>query len=126
MEDIFDPVYRQDYFAGYSCGLNPFLKTIDINNKCQAYKSGFNYGRANYENMNGAISKGIPKRILTDKVLEEFLLAGMLGMPIDSEGYTNFQIAIIEEWYKSGIENYDPNQSIYLMAILESNGIKTR
>jgi hypothetical protein len=26
------------------------------------------------------VSAGIPKRIVTDKVLEDFLLAGMLGM----------------------------------------------
>jgi hypothetical protein len=27
-------------------------------------------------------------RIVTDKVLEDFLLAGMLGMPIDTDNYT--------------------------------------
>ncbi len=126
MEDIFDPIYRKDYFAGYASGLNPFSQLVDVTKNGKAFNSGFAYGRANYENMNGAIINGIPKRILTDKILEEFLLAGMLGMNIDSEEYTPFQIAIIEEWYKSGIENYDPNQSIYLMAILESNGIQTR
>lgn len=126
MEDIFDPVYRKDYYAGYAIGLNPFAQSVDITKNGQAFNSGFANGRANYENMNGSIINGIPKRILTDKILEEFLLAGMLGMNIDADGYTAYQITIIEEWYKSGIENYDPDQSIYLMAILESNGIQTK
>jgi hypothetical protein len=57
-------------------------------------------------------------------VLEDFLLAGMLGMSISDEGYTPFQIDVIEKWYQSGIEKYDANQSIYLLAILEHNGIE--
>jgi len=74
--------------------------------------------------MNGSVQYGIPQLIVTNKVLEDFLLAGMLGMSISDEGYTLFQIEVIEKWYQSGIEKYDANQSIYLLAILEQNGIE--
>ena len=73
--------------------------------------------------MNGCITDGIPQRIVTDKVLEDFLVAGLLGLPIDADGYTLHQINMIEKWYQSGIEKYDPNQSISLFEILEENGI---
>lgn len=126
MEDIFDPVYRQDYLEGYASGLNPFSHSNGCKQNCKAYTSGFTFGRTDYERLNGEISKGIPARIVTNKVLDEFQLAGMLGMSIDSEGYTPFQLNIIEKWYNSGIETYDPNESIYLLAILESKGIKTK
>ena len=72
-KNIFSSSYRQDYFDGYSNGQNPFL-LIDKKKSSVAYISGFNSGRMDYEEMNGQISKGIPKRIVTIKVLEEFLL----------------------------------------------------
>lgn len=125
MEDIFDPVYRQDYMEGYSYGLNPFLHLNSNKKKCQAFNIGFDSGRSDYERLNGKITNGIPSRIVTNKVLDEFQLAGMLGMNIDSEGFTSYQLSIIEDWYKSGVENYDANQGLYLLAILESNGIQT-
>ena len=121
MENIFNPVYRHDYMAGYSNGLNPNLRLITEKN--DAFNSGFIYGRMEYERMNGFILDGIPQLTLTIKILEEFLLAGMLGMDIDASDYTPFQMQIIEKWYESGIEKYDPNQNIYLMAILERNSI---
>ena len=121
MENIFNPVYRHDYMAGYSNGLNPNLRLITEKN--DAFNSGFIYGRMEYERMNGFILDGIPQLTLTIKILEEFLLAGMLGMDIDASDYTPLQMQIIEKWYESGIEKYDPNQNIYLMAILERNSI---
>ncbi|GIZ10474.1 hypothetical protein [Flavobacterium sp. UMI-01] len=125
MEDIFDPVYRQGFMEGYSLGLNPFCQLNFTVQNCQAFNSGFNSGRSDYERLNGKIANGIPSRIVTKKVLDEFQLAGMLGMNIDSEGYTPYQLNIIQEWYQSGIENYDVDESLYLLAILESNGIQT-
>ena len=74
----------------------------------------------------GDLSRSLAGAENLNKVLDEFQLAGMLGMSIDSEGYTPFQLNIIEKWYNSGIETYDPNESIYLLAILESKGIKTK
>jgi hypothetical protein len=123
MKDIFNPIYRQDYLEGYSVGLDPYSKLITIDNN-EAYNDGFHQGRLNYESMNGNVQFGIPQLIVTNKVLEDFLLAGMLGMSINAEGYTPIQIDVIEKWYQSGVEKYDANQSIYLLAILEQNGIE--
>lgn len=123
MKDIFNPIYRQDYLEGYAIGQNPYAK-LSRKESNEAYKDGFQQGRLNYESMNGSVQYGIPQLIVTNKVLEDFLLAGMLGMSISDEGYTPFQIDVIEKWYQSGIEKYDANQSIYLLAILEQNGIE--
>jgi len=122
MKNIFDPVYRHHYFTGYSSGLNPYAK-CKINNVAAAFLEGYILGRADYEMMNGSITKGIPELIVTNKVLEDFLLAGMLGMRIDDEGYSEHQMAIIQTWYQSGVEKYDVDESIYLLAILEKKGI---
>ena len=122
MKKIFSPAYRQDYVEGYSLGLNPFQQFNGARNN-DAFIAGFNSGRSDYERMNGNIREGIPQRIVTDKVLEDFLIAGLLGLPIDADGYTSHQINMIQKWYQSGIEKYDPNQSISLFEILEKNGI---
>lgn len=121
---IFTTTYRQDYFQGYSNGQDPFLK-IDSKKNSIAFISGFNSGRMDYEEMNGQISKGIPRRTVTIKVLEEFLLAGLLGLSIEDTGdYSSFQLNIIAKWYQSGVEKYDPSQSVYLFEILEEIGIE--
>lgn len=122
MNNIFNPVYRQDYLKGYSNGLNPYLKVLE--NKNDAYSIGFNQGRLEYKRMNGKIIHGIPKLIVTNKVLEDFLLAGMLGISINDDGYTAYQIDVISKWYQSGIEKYNPAQSDYLLRILEKNDIE--
>ena len=122
MKNIFNPVYRQDYLEGYSVGLNPYSKEIDYQN--DAYNTGFFQARLDYESKNGKIINGIPQLIVTNKVLEDFLLAGMLGMSINADGYSAFQIEEILKWYQSGVEKYDPNQSLYLLDILEQNGIE--
>mgnify|MGYP000880775152 FL=1 len=123
-KNIFSTSYRQDYFDGYSNGQNPFL-FMDNKKSSVAYISGFNSGRMDYEEMNGQISKGIPKRFVTIKVLEEFLLSGLLGLDIEeTDDYTSYQLNIILKWYQSGIEKYDPSHSTYLFAILENNGIQ--
>ncbi len=119
---IFSPVYRQDYFEGYSIGLNPFLQ-INSKNKNEAFAAGFNSARMDYERMNGLISHGIPERIVTNKVLEDFLIAGLIGLSIDTEGYTAYQISLLDKWYQSGIEKYDLNQNLALLELLENNDI---
>ena len=121
MKNIFSPINRQDYLKGFSNGQNPYLKEEE--NQSEAYIFGFNQGRLDYERMNGKIIHGIPKLIVTNKVLEDFLLAGMLGISINDNDYTAFQIDVISKWYQSGIEKYNPRQSSYLLAILEENGI---
>lgn len=124
-KNIFSPIYRQDYFEGYALGLNPHKSRMIID-KSDAFYTGFNSGRMDYESMNGKINNGIPKNIVTNKVLEEFLLAGLLGLSIETDGYTLFQLNVIEKWYQSGIEKYDPNQTNYLISILEKKGIEIR
>lgn len=122
MKNIFNPIYRQDYLEGYSNGLNPYSEAKN-NGPNSAFNEGFNSGRFDYESINGGIVNGIPKKIIAEKNLEEFLLAGLLGINIDTEGYTHFQIGILLKWYQSGIEKYDPKQNTYLLDILEENGI---
>jgi hypothetical protein len=122
MNYIFNPIHREDYLNGHFNGLNPYIKLLD--NQNEAYVFGFNEGRNEYERMNGKIIHGIPKLIVTNKVLEDFLLAGMLGISINDDGYTAFQIDVISKWYQSGIEKYNPIQSSYLLGILEENGIE--
>ena len=122
-KNIYSPTYRQDYFEGYSLGLNPY-KSSECTDKSEAFYSGFNSGRMDYESMNGSIKNGIPKCIVTNKILEEFLLAGLLGLSIETESYTIFQLNVIVKWYQSGTEKYDPNQTNYLLSILEMNGIE--
>jgi hypothetical protein len=120
---IFSPVYRQDYFEGYSTGLNPFLQ-VNSKNKNEAFIAGFNSARLDYERMNGLISDGIPERIVTNKVLEDFLIAGLIGLSVDTVGYTSYQISVIMKWYQSGVEKYDLKQNAILSEILENNGIE--
>jgi hypothetical protein len=123
-KNIFSTTYRQDYFQGYSNGCNPFLE-INSKKSSVAFISGFNSGRMDYEEMNGRIVDGIPQHIVTIKILEDFLLAGLLGLSIDdTQKYTSFQINIISKWYQSGVEKYDPDQSVYLSSILDESGIQ--
>lgn len=123
-KNIFSSSYRQDYFDGYSNGQNPFL-LMDCEKSSVAYISGFNSGRMDYEELNGQISKGIPQRIVTIKVLEEFLLSGLLGLDIEeTDDYTSYQLNIISKWYLSGVEKYDPSHSTYLFEVLENKGIQ--
>ncbi len=125
MDNIFNSIYRQEYNLGYTTGLNPFSNVkVDVLSN-EAFSCGYDRGRSEYENLNGSISSGIPKQIITNKILEEFLLAGMLGIKIEADGFTSLQFNFIEKWYQSGVEKYDPNDSIYLLAFLEKNGIST-
>lgn len=121
MKKIFSSTYRKDYCEGYGIGANPFLPFTGT--KKAGFVDGFKSGRLDYERMNGCISKGIPSRIVTEKVLEDFLVSGMFGLPIDADDYTAYQINIISKWYQSGIEKYDPDEYSNLLELLEENGI---
>jgi hypothetical protein len=121
-KNIYSPTYRKKYFVGYSEGFNPFNQ-IDSVKKGEAFHSGFLSGRMDYENMNGEIKEGVPLRIVTKKIQEDFLLAGMLGLKIDSDDYNNYQISVLRKWYLCGVEMYDPKESMYLFNVLDENGI---
>ncbi|MFN9115701.1 MAG: hypothetical protein ACK5XN_37080 [Bacteroidota bacterium] len=116
-------LYRLEYFEGYKCGLDPAI-TINRKKHNDAFTTGFMLGRLEFESMNGSLSNGVPRRIVTTKVLEDFQLAGMLGLSIDTADYTSYQLHIILQWYQSGIEQYEPEQSSYLIDLLEQNGIE--
>ena len=122
-QNIFNPVFRQDYLDGYLLGMNPYSKN-DSKETNEAFIFGFNSGRKYYEEMNGNVIDGIPHLIVTEKVLEEFLLAGLLGLKIDTYGYTQHQLNVLAKWYQSGTEQYNPTEGIYLISILEENGIE--
>ena len=122
LRKILIPAYRKQYFEGYSIGLNPYLQ-FNAENKNEAFIAGFEAGRLDYEKLNGYISDGIPERIVTNKVLEDFLIAGLLGLSIDTDGFSSYQLNVLAKWYQSGTEKYEPNQSNYLFEILEENGI---
>ncbi len=123
MKKIFNPTYKRDYLQGYDKGLNPFTD-INFTKNSEAFKDGFISGRSYYESVNGRIAEGIPNRIITENILEEFLMAGLLGLSVDTNGYTFHQKHIIETWYQSGLEKNDPSQILYLSLILEENRIK--
>jgi hypothetical protein len=118
MKQTYDSIYVKEYYEGYSIGVNPFSSSNFIQSS-EAIVAGFQSGRSEYERMNGFLSGGIPNRILTDKILEDYLLAGMLGMSIDTLGYTPYQINTIVLWYQSGVEKYEPNQFDSLFGVLE-------
>jgi hypothetical protein len=113
---------REDYLEGYSKGFNPYTKVSTKKNN-ESYNFGFLSGRQDYENMNGLIIDGIPQRLVTKKELEDFLLAGLLGLSVDTEGYNLFQLNVLAKWYQSGTEKYEPTESDYLSNLLENNGI---
>lgn len=121
--DIYSATYRKNYFEGYSEGFNPFVQ-LNLQSKDEAFNLGYTSGKMDYESMNGNINDGIPLKIVTKKILEDFLLAGMLGLKIDSDDYNMYQISVIRKWYICGVEMYDPKESIYLFKILEENGIQ--
>lgn len=124
INDIHSDLYRLEYFEGYKCGLNPRIK-INRKRHNDAFSDGFMLGRLEFESMNGPLAKGLPQRIITTKILEDFQLAGMLGLSIDTADYTSYQLHIISQWYQCGIDLYDPVQSSYLIDLLEENGIET-
>ena len=123
-KSVFDIVYRQEYLEGYSIGSNPYTEFSKKNS--QAFIAGFNSGRSDYESMNGQIIDGIPQQIVTSSVLEDFLLSGLLGLNVETNGYNSCQLRVLEEWYESGTEKYDPNESDYLSEILKMNGISIK
>lgn len=123
MNDIFNPIYREAYLKGYFNGMNPKIQLDLIVD--EAFITGFNAGRMDYESWNGSIESGIPKRIITKEVLEDFLLSGLLGLNIDTNDYSTYQLNVLSKWYQSGTENYEPKNSLYLFSVLERNGIQT-
>ena len=115
---------------GYIFGQNPiFLDFEDLTNVApqynnEAFLAGFKSGRKKYERINGRLEDGIPNKILTDKVLEDFLIAGELGMPMDAIGYNSLQISYITKYYRNGCQYYNSDNDICLYSMLCEFGIE--
>jgi hypothetical protein len=130
MEDLRDPLYRKLYLDGYVFGQNPaFLDCEDIaksapryNNR--AFLNGFQTGRKDYEKLNGKLNDGVPRKILTTKILGRFTQSGQLGMPLEAVGYNSHQLKYIKEYYAKGRSNYVPENDFNLYLLLSENGIK--
>ena len=129
MEEIFNPTYRKTYIQGYTFGLLPVFHDCEdmlmiaphFNN--EAFITGFNDGRLEYENLNGKVENGIPEHIITEKVLAGFFLEGKLGMRLSTEGYTPHQTELIRKYYQSGYTYYESNFDISLYRHLAINQI---
>ncbi|MBF0694750.1 MAG: hypothetical protein IR153_06810 [Flavobacterium sp.] len=130
MENIFNSKFRKQYLNGYVFGQNPiFLDFEDLTSVApqfnnEAFLAGFKSGRRKYERINGLLENGIPENILTDKDLDEYLLAGELGMPLEAEGYTELQMSYIIKYYRSGSKNYNSDRDIALYSFLSDFGIE--
>jgi len=129
MENLFNPTYRKHYSKGYVFGQNPvFSEFEDISQVApgfnnDAFKSGFESGRTQYERMNGKLSEGIPTMIITDKLLEEFKFLAQIGMTLEIEGFTLRQLHFINQSRLIGESELNPNQIICLFQLLALNGI---
>ncbi len=115
---------------GYTFGQNPIfldfedLTTVAPQYNNEAFLAGFKSGRIKYERINGKLTDGIPTKVLTDKILQDFLLAGELGMPMESEGYTDHQKTYIAKYYRSGCQYYNSDNDISLYSMLSEFGIE--
>ncbi|HEX8270635.1 MAG TPA: hypothetical protein VF581_12145 [Flavobacterium sp.] len=129
MENLSNPKYHKQYLQGYAFGNNPaFAEFEDINNctrefKSEAFKSGFASGRSEYERINGPLSHGIPHQILSQKILQEFLMLGRLGMPLEASEYSEHQQKVIQQYYGSGRTFYNCDGDISLYLLLADSGI---
>jgi len=122
MDKIFDPVYRKEYMDGYVFGSNPFIDG-DLSICGEAFSKGFRSGRSSYESKNGPVTGGIPRKILTNEILEDIMLSGMLGMSIDFDGFNDYQVSVLGKWYMSGVEKYDPSEWMQMFDFLEELSI---
>jgi hypothetical protein len=122
IKDTFGPRKVKEYQKGYDKGQNPFLEIPG--DSSDAFILGFTTGRQEYEDRNGRLTDAIPLRIVTTKTLEDFQLAGMLGLQVDTENYNEHQLNILSEWYKVGTQQYDPASGQALLALLEMKGIQ--
>ena len=130
MENLYNSTFRKQYMNGYIFGQNPiFLDFEDLTNVApqynnEAFLAGFKSGRKKYERINGRLEDGIPNKILTDKILEDFLIAGELGMPMDAVGYNSLQISYITKYYRNGCQYYNSDNDICLYSMLCEFGIE--
>lgn len=129
VEDIFNDKHRKLYIQGYTFGLLPVfhdcedMLRIAPHFQNEAFISGFCEGRHEYERLNGPLHKGIPEKIITEKILADYFMDGRLGLPIDLDGYTGHQRKIILQYYNSGVSYYSQGFDSPLHDLLAQSGI---
>lgn len=117
------------YDQGYTFGLNPvFANCEDLSNvapaqRNEAFIRGFTIGRREYEKLNGKVAAGIPKVILTEKLLIGFAIDGQLGIPLQAENFNDRQLQIIRQHYEYGASRYNFCKNESLFHLLIDNGI---
>lgn len=129
MENLSDKTFNEAYAKGYQWGLSPAFKSIeeiedfislDYND---AFISGFDSGRQEYEKYNGPIADGIPHRILTQKILSDYMQIGRIGMPLDMKDFNPEQKARIRKYYSVGLKHFTGDNDITLCTVLAKLGI---
>lgn len=131
MEHLFQQEFQKSYDQGYAFGLNPIFATcenldkIAPNQRNEAFISGFQIGRAEYEELNGSVEDGIPEVILTEQILLGFRIDAQLGIPLQAENFNLKQMAFIKEHYEIGAKRYDFMQQISFYRVLADNEIST-
>ena len=129
MENLYDPKYLKRYKQGYCFGLNPVFSDFeDISRlstrfNTQGFRDGFACGRMEYEALNGSLENGIPAKILSQTVLDDFLLLGMTGMAPEMSGYTQTQKRHILKSYERGLRQHNPDHDIILFSLLDESGV---
>lgn len=124
----FDKQYKQ----GFAFGIYPAFADCEDLSKCakeynnDAFKLGFAAGRIEYENLNGPISSGLPKKILTPKLIDHFELLGKIASPLEAEGFSKHQMAVIEKAYRKALETYSEAVNFLLEDFLRKCGIEIR
>jgi hypothetical protein len=115
--------FRKDYEKGFLLGQDPTQKRTDYIQDNAVLLNGFDNGRILYIKSNGSLEFGLPEKIVTKMLLEEYELLGSIGMPICVKGYTALQATLLRRSYFKGRNHHDPTGDIALCMLLQSTGI---
>jgi hypothetical protein len=114
---------QNDYEKGFVIGQDPTQKRMDYIEDNAALLKGFDNGRIQYIKLNGPLASGIPAKIVTKALLEEYKLHGAIGMRVCVKGYTKLQAMHLCRSYSKGRNDNDPANDIALCMLLKSAGI---
>ncbi|HEX9980959.1 MAG TPA: hypothetical protein VGB50_10400 [Flavobacterium sp.] len=129
MENTYSSEYMQAFIQAYEFGLNPaFIDVEDMLSvapftNTAGHISGFMEGRKQYELLNGPVYNGIPRNILTEKILEQYMIDGIIGLSFDELGYTRHQLQHISRYYEAGKSKRNYKYSFILEHSLNQMGI---
>ena len=129
MENTFNFKFKKKYLQGYTFGLHPVfydcedMLSVAPHFNTEAFIAGFHDGRLAYEKLNGNVANGIPHQIITEKLLDGFLMEGKMGMSLVTDGFTSHQITFIRKYYLKGCSQYESDFDISLYSLLAINDI---